>query len=187
MIHRIKRKRTKGWRMPDNTVNVCRPTKWGNPYVVGKDGDAAECVEKFRNDLYHPNSRLAFDIADLVELRGKNLACFCALGAPCHADVLLSIANTPRRTLRLTLKKQWFDLIASDIKKEEYRKIKPWITSRLHDKTYDVVEFVNGYGPQAPKIIVEYLGWGTGVGRSDWGATPGESTIIIRLGKILTA
>ena len=47
MPKRIQRKRTKGWRKPAGTVDVTRGTRWGNQYVVGKDGDAAECVQKF--------------------------------------------------------------------------------------------------------------------------------------------
>jgi hypothetical protein len=90
------------------------------------------------------------------------------------------------RVLRLTLKRKWFDMIASGEKKEEYREIKNWIISRLHGKTYDSVEFSNGYGAHVPKVTVEYLGWGTGTGRAKWGATPGKPTIIIRLGAILS-
>jgi hypothetical protein len=91
------------------------------------------------------------------------------------------------RILRLTLKKKWFQMISAGVKKEEYRKIKPWILSRLQGKSYDVVEFSNGYGKHVPKVTVEYLGWGTGTGRSDWGATPQEIFVIIRLGKIISA
>jgi hypothetical protein len=90
------------------------------------------------------------------------------------------------RVLRLTLKKRWFDMIASGEKKEEYREIKDWIISRLHGKSYDVVEFSNGYGAHVPKITVEYLGWGNGIGRAEWGATPMKPTIIIRLGRVLS-
>jgi hypothetical protein len=90
------------------------------------------------------------------------------------------------RVLRLTLKKRWFDMIASGEKREEYREIKDWIISRLHGKAYDVVEFSNGYGAHVPKVEVEYLGWGTGIGRADWGATPLTPTIIIRLGRVLS-
>ena len=79
--------------MPPNTVSVCRPGKWGNPFKVGIDGNAAECVKKFRDDILHPNSRLGFDYDDIAELKGKNLACFCRLDQPCHADVLLDFAN----------------------------------------------------------------------------------------------
>lgn len=90
------------------------------------------------------------------------------------------------RVLRLTLKRKWFDLIARGVKKEEYREIKDWIISRLHGKSYDAVEFSNGYGAHVPKVTVEYLGWGNGIGRAEWGATPMKPTIIIRLGRVLS-
>jgi hypothetical protein len=70
-------------------VVVSRPHHWGNPYVVGKDGNAAECVQKFRKLIM---SALWLS-PSLAELRGKNLACFCKLNRPCHADVLLELAN----------------------------------------------------------------------------------------------
>lgn len=74
--------------MPPNTVSVCRPGKFGNPYIVGKDGTPAECVFKFRRyiDVFLDNEAFA-------ELRGKNLACWCKLDQPCHADVLLEVSN----------------------------------------------------------------------------------------------
>lgn len=114
---RIQRKRTKGWRMPPNTIYVGRPTKWGNHHIVkrlnekiygvfapvrlgstktivmGADflGSALDCrteaVKRYRQDL----PRIP---PEVNELRGKNLACFCPLDQPCHADVLLEIANT---------------------------------------------------------------------------------------------
>jgi hypothetical protein len=90
---RITLSRKKGWRMPSNTVKVCRPGKFGNPFVVGVDGTAAECVEKFAMDIYHPTGRVGFEVDDVATLRGKNLACWCKRGAPCHADVLLELAN----------------------------------------------------------------------------------------------
>lgn len=113
---RIQRKRTKGWKMPPNTVYVGRPSKWGNPFRVGDyymafapstdapltishfenfagcDGEItiiktpAHAVAAYRDYLKHS----ALDIRDL---RGKNLACWCKLDEPCHADVLLEIAN----------------------------------------------------------------------------------------------
>lgn len=97
-----------------------------------------------------------------------------------------SPSGSAGRVLRLTLKRKWFDMIASGEKREEYREIKDWIISRLHGKTYDAVEFSNGYGAHVPKVTVEFLGWGTGTGRAKWGATPGKPTIIIRLGAILS-
>jgi|HubBroStandDraft_6_1064221.scaffolds.fasta_scaffold04948_10 hypothetical protein len=85
---RVQRKRTKGWKMPPNTVYVGRPTRWRNPYRVGTCliGDAESAVMAFR-------ANLPLGDAWLSPLRGKNLACWCSLDQPCHADVLLEIAN----------------------------------------------------------------------------------------------
>jgi hypothetical protein len=90
MPRRIQLSRRKGWRKPDNTVVVARPSRWGNPYAAGKDGviDRAEAVRLYRahqDELDHNEIRRA--------LAGKNLACWCRLDQPCHADVLLEIAN----------------------------------------------------------------------------------------------
>lgn len=103
---RIQRKRIKGWRMPANTVYVGRGSKWGNPFLV----DSTVLVQPFpgRSDqavLLGVDRRLAihmyrshiigtFGIQDIRnELGGKNLACWCKLDQPCHADVLLFLAN----------------------------------------------------------------------------------------------
>lgn len=85
---RIQRKRASGWRMPVNTIYVGRPTKWGNPYSVGSETDASGAVTAYIAVL-DP----ATVAAARRELRGKNLACWCALDQPCHADILLRIAN----------------------------------------------------------------------------------------------
>lgn len=89
-------------------VHVARPGPWGNPFVIGKDRDREHCVDLYTALLAgllalakSPDIealRAVRDYADnhLDELRGKNLACWCALdGKPCHADVLLKIANRP--------------------------------------------------------------------------------------------
>ena len=97
---RIQRKRTKGWRMPQNTVYVGRPGKYGNPFKVGDDLGwgkkcccRAEAVRLFEEFLScDPTGRIIASHAR-SELRGKNLACFCPLDQPCHADVLLRVAN----------------------------------------------------------------------------------------------
>lgn len=90
---RIQRKRTKGWKMPPNTVYVARGSKWGNPFTITSDRDAAAVVREFR---YHVETYLANGVGyPLAELRGKNLACWCPLDQPCHADVLLELANRP--------------------------------------------------------------------------------------------
>ncbi len=77
--------------MPADTVYVGRPTNWGNPFPLSYvGGDHALAVEKFR-EYCNPDSPLARAARHI--LRGKNLACFCPLDKPCHADVLLEIAN----------------------------------------------------------------------------------------------
>ena len=89
---RIQRKRTKGWEMPPLCQYVGRPTKWGNPYRVGPDGTAADCVKKYRDKI--AGNLWSFPTKkDIQLLRGLNLACWCGLDQPCHADVLLEIAN----------------------------------------------------------------------------------------------
>ncbi len=103
---RIQRKRTKGWRMPEGTVSVCRPGKWGNPFTIGsqgfifEDGEAvfyrgSGATAKNVVDLYR--ARIAPKLRDKAraELAGKDLACWCPTDQPCHADVLLEIANKP--------------------------------------------------------------------------------------------
>lgn len=106
MPKRIQRKRTKGWKMPPNTVSVTRPGRFGNPF---KAEDAVEAgyrdgpgmaVWAFRQWLLgDPDfqdqylERRTFLRRHLPELRGKNLACFCSLDQPCHADILLELAN----------------------------------------------------------------------------------------------
>ena len=129
---RVQRKRTKGWRMPENTVYVGRPTIYGNPfeafkteccgfwdvrddngvtYLVDHNATHAEShlprwaksyatresVRLFHDDLtYWLGGRMSHDpaLAEAIHgLRGKDLACWCPLDKPCHADVLLELAN----------------------------------------------------------------------------------------------
>ncbi len=92
MSERIQLKRTKGWRMPPNTVKVDRTSLFGNPYRVGlyRNFTAEDAVSAFREWLpAHPY----FVAMVRRDLAGKNLACWCKPGAPCHADVLLELAN----------------------------------------------------------------------------------------------
>ena len=95
---RITLSRKKGWRMPPNTVNVARPSRYGNPFKVTPERSQAMAVTAF--DLWLKGNFTAglereklFLLATLHELRGKNLACWCKPGQPCHADVLLRLAN----------------------------------------------------------------------------------------------
>ena len=102
--YRVQLSRKKGWRMPANTVKVCRPGKFGNPYWVGADlgggpMTATDAVELFKIDLRNHGAIMGWDkkpttiAAIRQELKGKNLACWCKPGVPCHADVLLEWAN----------------------------------------------------------------------------------------------
>src|SRR6185437_11170839 len=89
---RIQRKRTKGWKMPPNTGCVTRPSKWSNQWRITPTQSRETVLRNFRS--------WAEDHADEIQrdLRGRNLACFCALEDPCHVDILLEIANAPIKT-----------------------------------------------------------------------------------------
>jgi hypothetical protein len=88
---RIQLRRTKGWRKPDGAIVVVRPSKWGNPYRLDRGITRDEVVRRFgldRHQFGYPS-----DEEVRAELAGHDLACFCPLDQPCHADVLLRIAN----------------------------------------------------------------------------------------------
>jgi hypothetical protein len=115
---RIQRSRKKGYKTPENTVYVGRPTKFGNPFKLTPDGWIM-CYSTKRN-IQSPwifwSACGGFCLSDIVELyerwlkgefklsylpippdysilKGKNLSCFCSLDNPCHADVLLRLSN----------------------------------------------------------------------------------------------
>jgi Domain of unknown function (DUF4326) len=109
---RVQLSRKKGWRLPPNTVKVDRSTRWGNHWQVWKD-DGQWYATRNASE-HHPvpdqEAGISMAVAEhakelrrkiskygtatyLLELRGKNLACWCALDKPCHADVLLELAN----------------------------------------------------------------------------------------------
>lgn len=69
-------------------IYIGRPSKWGNPYVVGEVGTRTECVEKYREYILGNPSLLR----EVVELRGKTLGCWCS-PLPCHGDILMELAN----------------------------------------------------------------------------------------------
>lgn len=83
-----------------------------------------------------------------------------------------------KKILHLTLKKEWFDEIASGRKTVEYRSIKPYWTTRLHGKNYNEIHFKNGYGSHVPFMKIEWKGMTTAVWK-------GEKKYAIKLGKIL--
>src|ERR1700757_306177 len=70
-------------------VYIGRPSRWGNPFVVGEHGTRSECVALYEDWLRHEPALLKA----LEELRGLVLGCWCAPRA-CHGDVLVRLANT---------------------------------------------------------------------------------------------
>lgn len=89
--------------MPESAVYVGRGSKWGNPYRVGErfwtprgwtdSASNEDVVTAYREDLAFGDCNLP-DLAEVqAELAGKDLACWCPLDKPCHADVLLEAAN----------------------------------------------------------------------------------------------
>jgi hypothetical protein len=110
---RVQRKRTKGWRAPENTAYVGRGTKWGNDYrviCVDKKNDIyyvkneKTCYQSWESDKKYSHEHAVFmyrniqlprllKTQDIHELTGKNLMCFCPLDLPCHCDPLLKLAN----------------------------------------------------------------------------------------------
>ena len=109
---RIQLSRAKGWRKPEGAVVVARPTKWGNPFTIGMriQADPADpiavlfsrqdTVDAYRDFICaeHPIGKI-FRASIITHLRGKDLCCWCPLDQPCHADVLLQIANEPIRAV----------------------------------------------------------------------------------------
>lgn len=106
----VQQRRSKGWRKPDNTVSVARPSKWGNPYVIRRRAGGRFAVlssgghmlgvfdteHEARAEAVRLFALYAEPLAETIraELAGKNLMCFCRLDSPCHRNVLLRIANT---------------------------------------------------------------------------------------------
>ena len=120
-LKRVQRKRSKGFKLPANTKCVDRTTKFGNPFKLTTDGFILYYKEGkilgspwcYLNELhytiktvvklyeewitgefnYKGVEKVLPPIPDISELKGKNLACFCSEGSPCHGDVLLKLAN----------------------------------------------------------------------------------------------
>lgn len=87
-MRRIQRKRVEGLAMPSNAVYVGRPTRWGNPFVVGIDGTLPRVLFLYKNWLW---ARIEENPDFLKPLKGKDLVCWCPLGRPCHADIILQV------------------------------------------------------------------------------------------------
>jgi Domain of unknown function (DUF4326) len=96
MAKRIQRRRTKGWKMPEGAVCVTRPSRWSNPWRISPRQSREYVLTAFRAYANTHASEIRMD------LRGKDLVCWCPLvdkdgnRVPCHADVLLEIANSKK-------------------------------------------------------------------------------------------
>ncbi len=104
MPKRIQRKRTVGWKMPPGTVYVGRPSRWGNPFAIAEFGEE-KALGLFNAWIKGHAMEITPRVLELIEgrerpllddLRGKDLACWCSLDRPCHADVLLELANATK-------------------------------------------------------------------------------------------
>ena len=95
---RIQLRRSRGWKMPPGALKVDRTTKWGNPFTVAVFGSAAVAVAQhgrwLRGEIAAPDGAAPPSTeASRAGLSGPDLACWCPLGGPCHAELLLAIAN----------------------------------------------------------------------------------------------
>jgi hypothetical protein len=113
---RIQRRRTAGWKMPEGAIYVGRPSRWGNPFrvddyptqsrsIAGEAGDEPTPITEatrrrwaavdFEAAITYGSGIRGYPSRDEIrsELAGRDLACWCPEGDPCHGDVLLAIAN----------------------------------------------------------------------------------------------
>jgi hypothetical protein len=112
MPKRIQMTRKRPWRADNpDAVKVDRSTKWGNPFRIGcsvcsgsgrdfesrKIETRQDAVNAFEDMLSFPDRKFPADSEILSELKGRDLACWCPLDAPCHADVLLRYANSEEK------------------------------------------------------------------------------------------
>lgn len=122
MPQRIQLRRAAGWRKPPGAISVARPSRWGNPFRVLQHGRDTEhpgcwfiaCPDGMHVGLYALRADAAADAVALyrdeyldeveklrpgtrgqirADLGGHDLGCWCRPGDPCHADVLLELAN----------------------------------------------------------------------------------------------
>lgn len=109
---RLQLSRKRGFRLPENAVNLARPGRWGNPFVVGEYSDRdklgygtpEELCGVFVRDNGHAAAlfdKWLFSLSDVAlawrisahVLRGHDLYCWCRVGEPCHGETLLNFAN----------------------------------------------------------------------------------------------
>lgn len=103
------------------------------------------------------------------------------------------------KTLHLNLKRKWFDMILSGVKKEEYRELKTyWFRQLFKDfdnsmhtlddydfKEFDTITFSNGYTKNRPQFVIELKSIEIKQGNKEWGAEPNEKYFVLSLGEII--
>jgi hypothetical protein len=68
-------------------IFIGRPSKFSNPFIVGKDGTRSEVIQKFKDYF-----RSLPNLPELLkELEGKRIACWCSLDSECHGDVIIAL------------------------------------------------------------------------------------------------
>ena len=77
--------------LANGAVRIDRRTKWGNRFVIGRDGSREEVIERYRRRLWQRIRAGAVSLEELAALHGKTLACHCA-PLPCHGEVLARAA-----------------------------------------------------------------------------------------------
>lgn len=89
----VVRARSRAWKQipAERKVYVARPSKFGNPFIIGRDGDRGQCIEKFR--VYFDNNP-ALQALARKRLTGMLLGCYC-YPEPCHAEILAEFVNRP--------------------------------------------------------------------------------------------
>ncbi|HJR25679.1 MAG TPA: DUF4326 domain-containing protein [Acidimicrobiales bacterium] len=96
---RVQLRRAKGWRKPEGAIVVARPSRWGNPFAIGAPhpdhGRPMTREDTIALHRAHVGRGGAGELhaAELAQLRGHDLACWCRLDEACHADTLLGLAN----------------------------------------------------------------------------------------------
>lgn len=83
----LNKHRLPGKQIPEGAVYIGRGSKWGNPWVIGKDGSREEVIARFRTYLWQRINNDKTVMREIAALHGKDLVCFCK-PAPCHGDVL---------------------------------------------------------------------------------------------------
>lgn len=85
-------------------IFIGRPSKWGNPFFIGKDGTRGEVIAKYRLWLWQQILSGDITLNQLSELKDKRLGCYCA-PLPCHGDILTEAATWASETRKLTYEK----------------------------------------------------------------------------------